>query len=150
MRPNNSMPPIWFWATSMVLLLWGLGGASIYVAYFIETPTEFALAAETAPNKEAYAAYVANIPIWAIAVGIVAAVARLLGAIALLLRNAWALPLYIISLGFFFAALFRAFVLANVADVMSGGHIAIEVIFLALSAFGIWFAHKFKAIGVLK
>lgn len=150
MRPNNTLPPIWFWAASMVLLLWGLGGASIYVAYFIETPAEFALTAETAPNREAYAAYVANIPFWAIAVGIIAAVARLLGAIGLLLRRAWTLPLYIISVFFFLLALFRAFVLANVANVMSGGHIAIEVAFLALSAFAIWFALRFKAIGILK
>ncbi len=106
MRPNNTLPPIWFWAASMVLLLWGLGGASIYVAYFIETPAEFALTAETAPNREAYAAYVANIPFWAIAVGIIAAVARLLGAIGLLLRRAWTLPLYIISVFFFLLALF--------------------------------------------
>lgn len=82
---------------SIVLLLWGLGGASIYIAYFIETPEEFAQTAETAANRQAYADYVANIPFWAIAVGMIAAMTRLLGAIGLLVRRAWALPLYIVS-----------------------------------------------------
>ena len=71
---SKSVPSVGFWVTAGILLLWGMGGASIYIA---------------------------NIPLWAIAVGIVAAVARLLGAIALLLRSAWALPLYLVSLPFY-------------------------------------------------
>ena len=142
--------PVSFWLISFVLLLWGLGGASIYVAYFIETPEEFALTAETAANRDAYAEYVANIPYWAIGVGIIAAVCRLLGAIGLLLRQSWAQPFYIASLIFFLAALFRAFVLANVASVMSTGHIAIEIVFLGLSVFAIWFSRNNISVGILK
>ena len=120
--------PVLFWVISIALLLWGLGGASIYIAYFIETPEEFAETAEIVAKRQAYADYVASIPFWAIAVGIVAAVTRLLGAIGLLLRRAWALPLYIVSVVFFLVALYRAFILANVASVMSGPHIAVELL----------------------
>ena len=141
--------PVSFWVISFVLLLWGLGGASIYVAYFLETPEEFALTAETAANRDAYAEYVANIPFWAIGVGIIAAVCRLLGAIGLLLRQTWAQPFYIASLIFFLAALFRAFILANVASVMSGAHIGIEVVFLVLSIFAVYFAYWNKTKGTL-
>jgi len=148
--PPDTAPPVSFWVISIALLLWGLGGASIYIAYFIETPDEFALTAETVANRQAYADYIANIPFWAIAVGIVAAATRLLGAIALLLRRAWALPLYAISAVFFLVALYRAFILANVASVMSGTHIAVELVFLALSIFGIWFARKNRSRGILK
>jgi hypothetical protein len=147
---SESAPSITFWAIASILLLWGMGGASIYIAYFLETPQEFALTAETATNRDAYAEYIANIPLWAIAVGIVAALARLLGAIALLLRSAWALPFYLVSLPFFLLALYRAFVLADVAKVMSMGHIATEVGFFLLSVFAVWFAYKFKANGTLK
>jgi hypothetical protein len=143
-------PPVSFWVISIALLLWGLGGASIYVAYFVETPEEFAQTAETAANREAYAEYIENIPYWAIASGIIAALTRLVGAVGLLLRRAWALPLYVLSLVFFLAALYRAFVLASVADVMSGPHIAVELAFLTLSIFAIWFAHKNKSTLVLK
>jgi hypothetical protein len=151
MNPQPDVkPPISFWVISIALLLWGLGGASIYVAYFVETPDEFARTAETAANRQAYADYIANIPLWAITVGMIAAASRLFGAIALLLRRAWALPLYVISAAFFMVALFRAFVLANVTSVMSGAHIAVEAVFLALSFFAIWFSRRNKSGGILK
>ena len=143
-------PSISFWVVSIALLLWGLGGASIYVAYFVETPQEFALTAEAAENRQAYADYISNIPAWAIAVGIIAAATRLFGAIALLMRRDWALPLYSISVLFFLVALFRAFVLANVASVMSASHIAVEFVFLTLSIFAVWFTRVNKIKGILK
>lgn len=141
--------PVVFWVVSVGLLVWGLGGASIYVAYFVETPAQFAATAETAVNRAAYADYIANIPAWAIGVGIVAALARLLGAVGLLLRRAWARPLYVASLLFFLAALYRAFVLADAASVMSDAHVAVEGLFVALGAFAVWFAHRGVARGLL-
>ena len=149
-KGHDARPSVSFWPIAILLLLWGLGGGSIYVAYFVETPQEFARTAETSVNREAYADYVASIPAWAIAVGIIAAAARLIGAIGLLLRRAWALPSYVISLLFFLAALYRAFVLADVASVMSGSHIAIEMVFVGLSVFAIWFAHRNRSRGILR
>ncbi len=75
---------------------------------------------------------------------------RLLGAICLLLRRAWALPLYIVSLVLFVVALYRAFVLAKVAGVMSGPHIGVEVVFVALNIFAVWFAYASRSKGLLK
>ncbi len=146
----GSRPDAAYWVIAVILLLWALGGASIYVAYFVESPQQFSMTAEDAEHREAYAEYIANIPAWAIAVGIIAAAARLLGAIGLLLRRAWAVPLYVISAIFFLAALYRAFVLAGVAKVMSAPHIAVEVVFLFLSLFAIWFSLRSKAKGVLR
>ena len=143
-------PSALFWAISIALLLWGLGGASIYAAYFVETPEEFAESAETAANSAAYARYIADIPAWAIAAGMLAALARLFGAICLLLRRAWALPLYVASTALFLVALYRAFVLADVAQVMSPGHIGVEAAFLALSVSAIWFSHWAKSRGMLR
>jgi hypothetical protein len=150
MSATTAKPGPLYWLTCAVLLLWALGGASIYVAYFVETPDQFASTAETAANREAYAGYIEEIPAWAIGAGIIAAVARLLGAVSLLLRRAWALPLYLISILFFAVALYRAFVLAGVAEVMNPAHIAVEAAFVALSLFAIWFAYTQKANGVLK
>ncbi len=147
---TSAKPGLWYWVAAIVLLLWALGGASIYVAYFVETPDQFASTAETAENREGYAAYIANIPWWAIGAGMAAAASRLLGAVALFFRSAWALPLYVISLAAFLVALYRAFVLANVAEVMSGPHIAVEGVFFALSLFAIWFALDNRSKGILK
>ena len=147
---SKAIPSVTYLAVCILLLIWGIGGASIYVAYFVETPDEFALTAESVANRDAYAEYVANIPFWAIGAGIIAALARLLGAVALLLRRAWALPLYVVSLVFFSIALFRAFVLADVASVMSTGHVAIEVVFVAFTVFAIWFSHAQRLKEVLR
>jgi len=122
----------------------------MYVAYFVETPTEFAQTAERASHRARYAEYVANIPWWAIAVGIIAAIARFFGALSLLLRRTWAIPLYEISAAFFLLALYRAFVLAKVGNIMSGGHVSIEVVFLFLSGFAIWYSFRQKSKGVLR
>jgi len=149
MKPTDASPSIWFWLVAFALLIWGVAGASIYVAYFFQTPYEFAQSAEIAAHRDAYAQYVADIPAWAIAVGIIAAVARLLGAVGLLLRRFWAQWFYTISLVFFLVALYRAFALADAGDVMSRGHIAIELVFFGLSVFSIWFSYLYKKRGIL-
>jgi hypothetical protein len=134
---------------SSALLVWGLGGATIYIAYYLETPAEFAETAETVANREAYATYIANIPAWAIAIGIGAAAGRLLGAVGLLLRRVWALPCYLAALVLFMVAMYRAFVFADVAAVMSGLHVAVEFLFLGLSVFAVVFAHRARSAGIL-
>jgi hypothetical protein len=146
----KAAPGLFYWVSTILLLLWALGGASIYIALYFEGAERFAQTAETAENRAAYAEYVAHIPWWAIAAGIVAAVTRLGGALALLLRRAWALPLYVVSAIFFAVALYRAFFLADVASVMSPGHIAVEALFLSLSLFAIWFSFSNSRNGVLR
>jgi len=145
----DNKPGIAFWVIATVLLLWGLAGLSIYVALYFETPEEFAAGAETAAHAQVYADYVANIPAWAIAVGVIAAVTRLGGAVGLLLRRAWALRLYSLALIFFLAAMFRAFILANAATAMSPRHIVIEIVFVALSIFAVMYAKQMKCQGIL-
>jgi hypothetical protein len=139
-----------YWIVSGLLLLWALAGGSIYVNLFLKTPEEFAAAAETFENQEAYAQYVADIPTWALVLAIGAAVTRLFGALCLLLRRTWAVPFYLSSLILFLATLFRAFVLANAAEVMSGPHITTQVVFIALSVLALWFARWSASRGILR
>jgi hypothetical protein len=149
-KTPTTSPAVWFWVISVILLVWAIGGASIYIAYFLETPEQFARSAETAANSEAYARYVEAIPGWAIAAGIIAAGARLFAGLGLLLRRAWAAPLYVVSAMAFAVALYRAFVIADAASAMSPAHVATEGVFLALSLFAIWFSYSSKARGVLR
>lgn len=149
-QSSETRPSILYWIISLFLLVWGIAGASIYIALLFETPEEFAASAEDAAHAEIYADYVANIPAWAIGAGIIAAAARLLGAVGLLMRRAWALPLYVVSLIFFLAALYRAFVLANAAEAMSPPHIGIQVVFTSLTVFAIWFSLRNNSKGLLR
>ena len=72
------------------------------------------------------------------------------GKASLALRRAWALPLYVVSLALFLAALYRAFILANAAQAMSPSHIGIQVVFTSLTVFAIWFSLRNKSKGVLR
>lgn len=139
-----------YWAVVTGLFLWGMFSLSIYVFYvFVETPAEFAKTAEDAAHREAYAQYVANIPAWALALAALAALARVLGALCLVLRRRMAVPLYAASLVLFLATLFRAFVLDAAASAMSARHIGVEVAFVVLGVFAVWFALRSKSRGIL-
>ena len=146
---TRAKPSLAFWLIAGLLFLWALGGVSIYAALAFEGAARFARTAETAENAEAYAAYVSAIPPWALGLAIAAAGARFAGAVALLLRRAWALPLFAISALLFIATLVRGFVFSNAASVMNAAHIAVEGVFLALSLFAIWFSADAKARGIL-
>ncbi len=146
----DTKPGVLFWGVAIVLLLWGFATTWIYVSYFLETPAEFAATAEIPANQAGYAAYIAGIPWWAIGAGILAALTRVAGAVGLLARRGWALPVYVVSLACFGIALFRAFVLADAAAVMSPQHISTEVLFVALGVFAIWFGRANRRRGVLR
>ncbi len=78
--------------------------------------------------KQEYADYIAAIPSWVIGVSLLAAITRVLGAIGLLLRRAWALTSYVISLLCVVIIMFRAFVLADVASVIRTSQIGVEIL----------------------
>lgn len=144
-------PDLTYWAIVLFLVLWGALGLSIYVAYFFfESPAEFARTAEDAAHREAYARYAANIPAWALALAVLAAVTRFLGALCLLLRRGPAVMLYALSLALFLSTLVRAFVFDTAASAMSVRHVGIEIAFVALGAFAVWFSWRSRAHGILK
>ena len=133
-----------------MLLFWGLLTGLIYIFYYIETPQGFAAMAETPDNAIGYANYVDNIPDWAIATGVFAAIARIFGALSLLIRRSCALAFYIFSLTAFTITMFRAFILADVVSVMNGAHVAIEIAFFTIGLFAVWFAHEMISKRILK
>lgn len=139
-----------YWIVSVLLMIWALGGLSIYVALFIEGTQQFAGSAEDAAYARAYQDYIERIPAWSLAAAVVAALTRFIGALGLLARRAWAQPFFLISLLLFLATLFRAFVLDTAASAMSPRHIGIEIVFVALGVFAIWFAARMRSKGILR
>jgi hypothetical protein len=84
--------PTWFRATVIVLLLWGAAGC---FACF----QQFRLGADAMGPADAYQrAIYASLPVWYNPVYAVAVAAGFLGALALYVRAAHALPLFIVSL----------------------------------------------------
>ena len=139
------------WLVTGFLLLWGTTYAGLVVFTFgISTPNHWAALVSEGRITAAYAEYIAQIPGWVVVITVIAAVTRLFGAIFLLLRLHWAFLLYAVSLGFVTVIMFRGFVLADVASVIRGSQVVLEVVFLSISVFAVWYAHVQSQNGVLK
>lgn len=85
-------PPKWFWIVAVLALLWSLAGCFAYVTQ--TTMGEEELAKLPQAQREIWA----MMPGWVTGAYAIAVFSGLLGSIALLLRRAWARPLYIVSL----------------------------------------------------
>jgi hypothetical protein len=136
---------------SGLLLLWGMAYAGlVYFTFVISTPAHWAALVAKGQIKAEYADYIAALPGWVVPTTVLAALSRLFGALFLLLRLAWAFHLYVLSLGFVTAIMFRGFVLAGVASVIRSSQIALEIVFLLISVFAVWYSKLQIRNGVLK
>ena len=134
--------PAIFWCISGFLFLWGIAYLGLVIfSFFIATPEHWATLVSEGRIKAEYAAYISEIPTWVIGVTLIAAITRFLGGTALLFHNSSAFPLYGLSFLLVIVIMFRGFVLADVASVIRGSQIALEVAFFLLSAFAVWYAH---------
>ena len=86
-------PPRSYWIISGLALVWNLIGLAAYVSQV--TMTDEALRLLPDAQRE----FMAATPAWATAAFAVATTAGVLGSLLLLLRNSWAVPLFLVSLG---------------------------------------------------
>jgi hypothetical protein len=84
--------PVWFIVVAFVALLWNLLGAAAVIMNFMLTP-EAILALPTA-QQQMYA----DTPMWSSYASLVAVFAGALGCTALLMKKAFALPLFFLSI----------------------------------------------------
>ena len=143
--------PYSYWLVTGFLLVWGLAYAGLVLFTFvISTPDDLATLVAEGRIKPEYATYISHIPGWVVIITFIAALTRLGGAISLLLRRSWALPIYAVSLFLVIIIMFRGFVLADVASVIRTSQIVLEVVFILISVFAVWYAHKQIQKGELK
>ena len=84
--------PKWYWVGSVLALVWALAGCFAYWSQVSMT------ADDLAKLPPAQAAMWAMMPKWVVGAYAVAVWAALAGAFGLLLRKAWARPLFLVSL----------------------------------------------------
>jgi hypothetical protein len=90
-EPSSTKPPKYFWILSGLALAWNLIGVATYLATV--TISDAALAAMPEAERALYL-----LPWWVTSVYAIAVFTGSLGCLALLLRKAWALPAFLISL----------------------------------------------------
>ena len=136
----NGKPPTLFWVIAVVLLLWNFTGLMFYYGQVTMTPETLA-ATFSAAERE----FMAQIPVWATAAYATAVTAGVIGAVLLLLRKAWALPVFVLSFVGVLVQDFDAFVLSDAIGVWGSSALTLPVVVIVICIFEIWYTRSAKA-----
>lgn len=140
----NGKPPTSFWIVAAVALLWNLIGLILY--YMQVTASDEML---SAAYGEAEFEFIKSIPAWATAGYATAVTFGVLGCILLLLRKAWAIPAFIISLIGIVVQDVYGFVIADAIGVFGSGALVLPVIVFVIAIALIIYSRNAKAKGWL-
>jgi len=149
MSDATNKPPVWFWILTILLLLWGMMGIYVYYDFVTSTPESMTKYVTAGTYSQAYADYLLAQPAWATSIFALAVTSGILGAVSLVLRRTWAVPLYMLSLLCIIFSLGKTFLLDKAHNLMSGGQIGMEGVVLSLGILSVWIALKAKNNGWL-
>ena len=139
---DNIAVPKWFWVVGVVLLLWGAMGIFSFYAQITMSHDEV-----VARIGEAAADRTTSLPHWTWWVFGVAVWSGMFGSIALLLRRAWAQPLYLISLAAVIVQFGYYFCVARMHEIMGWSAAAFPAFIILMAAIELWFATTAKRKG---
>ena len=134
-----------FWIIAGVLLVWNIIGFMFYYQQSTLTPA-IMMDLGLTPQQMAH---ITNTPAWGHSGYAIAVNAGVLGAILLLLRKTWAIPMFVLSLVGALVQDLDAFVLRDAIEAWGPGGIAIPVAVIIVCVFEIWYSRALKANGVL-
>ncbi|MEM7765131.1 MAG: hypothetical protein AAF290_13775 [Pseudomonadota bacterium] len=135
------LSPNLFWPIALALAVWGLAYLGLVVfTFFVASPSHWHALVVDGRITQAYADYINRIPDWVVGLTLVTAVTRLCGGVGLLLQQTWSFHVYALSGLCTIAIMFRGFFLADVASVIRRSQVMLEIVFLLLSLFAVWFS----------
>lgn len=135
--------PSWVKWTSIALLVWNLIGIGAFAAQWNVAHN----ALETLPPEQQ--AMWREMPGWAWAAYAIAVVAGALGAIGLVMRKGWAVPLLALSLIAVLIQFFNAFVLQDGIATVGVGAVFLPLFIIALGILQLVLSRRWKAAGWL-
>lgn len=141
----KTKPTMAYWIIAATLLAWNLLGLYMYYGQSIATAATFANAGYSAEQV----AFVMAEPVWAHAAYAIAVNAGVLGAILLLLRKIWAIPLFVLSL---IGALLQdldAYILRGALEYFDAVWLSIPIVVLVICVFEVWYSLRAKGKGWL-
>ena len=142
---SSTKPGTSFWVVSGLLAVWNLSGLFSYYQMSTTTPGQL----EAAGYNAQQIAHVLNTPMWAHSAYAIAVNAGVLGVIFLLLRKAWALPMFVISLAGALLQDLDAYVLRGALEHFDAVWVAIPIAVIVICVLEIWYASKARARGWL-
>jgi hypothetical protein len=141
----NNKPTTAYWIIAATLLAWNLIGLYFYYQQSILTPEVMADAGLT-PQQ---IAHIMNTPAWGHSGYAIAVNAGVLGAILLLLRKAWAVPLFVLSIVGALVQDLDAMVLRDGLEAWGSPALVLPIVVLVICVFEIWYSLRAKARGWL-
>ena len=135
----NGKPPMSFWIIGGVALVWNLIGLMIYYMSVTATPESLS---QVYSGDELE--FLTSIPAWARSANAIAVTAGALGCVLLLLRKAWAVPIFVLSLAGIVVQDIHAFVIANGIEVWGAGAIVLPIVVLVIAIGLIFYARMAK------
>jgi len=142
---KNKKVPVSFWLVGGAATFWNLVGLMIYYQQMTVSPE--VLAQNLTPEQ---VEFLLSTPKWATSAYAIAVNAGLLGSILLLLRKAWALPLYALSLVAILVQDLHGFVVANGLEVWGTGGLVLPAIVLAIAVGLLVYSRNAKAGGLIR
>jgi hypothetical protein len=140
---TNGKLPTSFWVVAAIALVWNLMGVAAFAMQV--TMGEEALQAMSAAERDLYA----SIPAWATAAYAVAVFGGSLASIALLLRKAWAAPVFVVSLVGIVAQMGQALFMTRAIEVRGAGIVVMPLVVTAIAIFLVWYSASAKRKGWL-
>ncbi len=135
----NGRPSLSFWIIGGAALIWNLFGLIVYFMQVSASPEE--LAAEfTAEQVE----FMMSTPKWATSAFAIAVNAGVLGSLFLLLRKAWAVPMFVISLVAVLIQNLNSFVLNDVMALFGTTPAIIQSAIVIIGVLLIWYSRGAK------
>ena len=141
----DNKPTTAYWVISAVLLTWNLIGLLFYYQQSTLTPE---IMADVGLSAEQIA-HISGTPAWAHSGFAIAVNAGVLGAILLLLRKAWAVPLFALSLLGALVQNFDGFVLRDALGAWGTTGLILPVAIILIAIFSILYGRSAKARGWL-
>lgn len=137
--------PAWYWVVGIVLLLWGAAGV---FAFYSQMTTPYdqmvaemgKLAADCIKGMPTWLWWVYGVAVWS----------GILGTVSLLLRRAWALPLYMVSLVAVVVQFGHSFLVAKIQLLMGWGAAAFPAFIILMAIVQLGFAAQAKKRGWLR
>jgi hypothetical protein len=141
MSDSSTAPPRSYWVISGLALLWNLVGVLAYVSQVTMSPE----ALQQLPDVQR--ALIEDTPAWAISAFAIATTAGVVGCVLLIIRNAWAVPMFLISLAAVLVQMYHAFVIANAVQLLGPTAALQPALVIAISCGLIWYSRYAKEKG---
>ncbi|WP_149303220.1 hypothetical protein [Pareuzebyella sediminis] len=130
----KTKPPYWFWAVSVIALLWNLMGVAAYLGDAFMTAEDLA---QLSPDMQSL--YESR-PAWVTGAYAIAVWSGTLGCIALLLRKKWAITLLILSLIGVLAQNVYQFFMSDTFEVLGTEAVYLPIVIILVTIMLVLFA----------